>query len=204
MSAMPAPKPKLTEAEYLARDRAAAVKSEFYDGRMYAMAGAKLPHNRIKDDLARHLGNQLAGGPCFATTSDTRVKVAATGLNTYPDIVVICGDPEYDGDREDVILNPTVLIEVLSDSTASYDRVFKYRHYKQIPTLREYVLVAQDEPAVDRYVRQADGTWAQSDFLGLDAELVFASVPARVRLADSYAGVTFPETPPGPPGTPPA
>ncbi|MBX9622303.1 MAG: Uma2 family endonuclease [Gemmataceae bacterium] len=202
MSAVPNPR-KLTEEEYLARDRAATVKSEFLDGVIYAMAGASYAHNVVNDDLARHLGNQLAGGPCRTLSRDMRVKVRATGLNTYPDLIVLCGPPEFDGDRTDTLLNPTVLIEVLSDSTASYDRGTKFRHYKRIPSLREYVMVAQDEPAVDRYVRQADGTWAHSDFVGLDAVVEFAGVPARVRLADIYAGVTFPENPPGPPGQPP-
>lgn len=203
MSAVPKPR-KLTEAEYLARDRAATVKSEFLDGVMYAVAGASYAHNVVTDDLARHLGNQLASGPCRTLSHDMRVKVRATGLNTYPDVIVLCGPPEFDGDRTDVLVNPAVLIEVLSDSTASYDRGTKFRHYKQIPSLREYVLVAQDEPAVDRYVRQADGTWVHSDFVGLDAVVEFVAVPARVGLADIYAGVTFPESPPGPPGSNPS
>ncbi|MBX9578756.1 MAG: Uma2 family endonuclease [Gemmataceae bacterium] len=197
MSAVPKPH-KLTEEEYLARDRAAGVKSEFYDGVMYAMAGAKLPHNRIKDNLARHLNNRLDGGPCFAVTSDMRVKVSRPGPYVYPDVVVVCGDPEYAGDREDILVNPVVLVEVLSESTEKYDRTTKRRQYKRIRSVREYVLVGYDEPVVERYARQADGTWAHEEVTGLDAEYAFAAVPARVRLADIYAGVTFPDDPTSP------
>jgi len=192
MSALP--KKKLTEAEYLAVERTAECKSEFYAGEMFAMAGATFDHNRAKDNLARHLGNQLDGGPCFPLTSDMRVKVSATGLCTYPDIVVVCGEPVFDGATRDTVLNPTVVVEVLSDSTERYDRGTKFRHYQQIPSLQEYLLVAQDEPACERFVRQPDGTWNLTTVIGLAGELAFASIPARVPLADIYAGVAFPAT----------
>lgn len=195
MSAVPQPR-KLTEDEYLALDRAAEERSEFADGVMYAMAGARMPHNRAKDNLARHLGNQFDGGPCFATTSDTRVKVARRGPYYYPDVVVVCGEPEYAGNRQDILLNPVVVVEVLSDSTANYDRTTKRRQYQRIPSLREYVLVSLDEPAVERYARQADGSWVREEVAGLDAVFAFAGVPARVKLADLYAGVAFPPEPP--------
>ena len=160
------------------------------------MSGASLPHSRIKDNIARHLNNQWGGGPCFAVTSDLKVKVNRTGLYTYPDVVVVCGEPEYLTGRTDVILNPSVVIEVLSPSTEKYDRGAKFRQYQRVPSLNEIVLVAQDEPVVERFVRQADGKWLLTTLDRLDDELVFESVAARVRLADIYAGVTFPETPP--------
>ncbi|MBX9578755.1 MAG: Uma2 family endonuclease [Gemmataceae bacterium] len=205
MSAVPKPN-KLTEAEYLERERRADTRSEFYDGVMYAMAGARLPHNLVKDNLARELGNQFKGGPCRAVTSDMRVKVRTTGYQAYPDVAVYCGPPEFDGDRDDILVNPRVLVEVLSDSTERHDRTFKFRQYQRVPSFREYVLVAQDEPAAERYVRQEDGSWARTDFVGLDAVLALATVPAAVRLADIYAGVTFPEDTGGRPGdaAPPA
>lgn len=194
MSAAPKPR-KLTEEEYLARDRAAVEKSEFYDGVMYAMAGAKYPHNLIKDNLAGELHPQLKGTPCRKTTSDTRVKVSRPGPYVYPDVVVVRGEPEYAGDREDILVNPVVVVEVLSESTEKYDRTTKLRQYKRIPSVREYVLVGYDEPVVERYARRADGTWAHDEVTGLDAEYAFAAVPARVKLADIYAGVTFPDPP---------
>lgn len=195
MSAVPKPERKMTEAEYLAVERAAETKSEFHDGVMYAMSGARFAHNLVKDNLACHLNNQLAGRSCRALTSDMRVKVMATGFQAYPDVVVFRGPPEFDGDRTDILVNPTVLVEVLSDSTEQYDRGFKFRNYQQIPSLREYVLVAQDEAVVERFVRQADGSWGHTAAVGLAAELAFATVPARVSLADLYAGVDVPETP---------
>ncbi len=190
------PKPKLTEEEYLAIEEEAEFKSEFYRGEMFAMSGASYSHNLAKDNLAGELHQQLKGGPCRKTTSDMKVRVNRTGLYTYPDVVIICGEPEFLEGRDDVILNPAVVVEVLSPSTEKYDRGVKFRHYEQIPSLREIVLVAQDEPVCERFVRQPDGTWNRLLVTGLDGELVFATVPARVRLADVYAGVTFPETPP--------
>lgn len=194
MTAVPKPR-KLSEAEYLAIERAAAFKSEFYDGQMFAMAGASPSHNRVKDNLAFRLNAALVGGPCFAVTSDQRVRVNSNRLYTYPDIVVVCDPAEYAADDPDTLLNPKVLVEVLSDSTRRYDRGPKFRLYQQIPSLQEYILAEQDEAVVERFVRQADGSWALTAAVGLDAELVLASVPARVRLADIYAGVPLTETP---------
>jgi Uma2 family endonuclease len=193
MSAVP--KPKLTAAEYLAIERQASFKSEYLNGEMFAMAGASLPHTRIKDNLARALNNQFDGGPCVAVTSDLRVRVSATVLYTYPDVVVYCGPPEFDDDKFDTLINPRVIIEVLSDSTERYDRGPKFRHYKQLESLQEYVLVAQDEPACDRFVRGPEETWMVKTFTGLDGELEFGTVEARIPLSEVYAGVTFPEKP---------
>jgi Uma2 family endonuclease len=189
------PKPKLTEAEYLAIEEKAEHRSEFYRGEMFAMSGASEPHTRIKDNLARHLNNQFDGGPCFAYTSDMKVRVDRTGLYTYPDAVVVCGEIEFLKGRNDVILNPSAVVEVLSPSTEKYDRGWKFRQYQRVPSIQEIVLVAQEEPVVERFVRQADGTWNLTTVEGLDAVLAFATVPARVRLADVYAGVTFPDAP---------
>jgi Uma2 family endonuclease len=187
------PKPRLTPEQYLAIERKAECKSEFYDGEMFAMAGASEAHNRVKDNLVGELHARLKGSGCHSYSSDMRVKVSRTGLYTYPDIVIVCGKPELEDAELDTLLNPQVIIEVLSDSTAHYCRTKKYRHYKQIESLQEYVLVAQDEPVIERRVRQADGSWAETDVEGLDQEFAFATVPVRVRLADVYAGVTFPE-----------
>lgn len=192
MSAVPKPR-KLTEDEYLVRERAAEVKSEFLDGVMYAMAGAGYNHNVINDNVVREFGTRLKGGPCRTLSRDMRVKVEATGLQTYPDALVLCGPPEFADNRTDLILNPRVLVEVLSDSTERYDRGQKFQHYQRIPSLQEYILVGQNGPVVERFVRQPDGDWLLTTFTGLDAELVLTSVPARVRLADIYDGVTFPE-----------
>lgn len=189
MSAVP--KRKLTEAEYLAIERAAEFKSEFYNGEMFAMAGASREHNRVKENLIVEVGGRLKGGPCQTFSSDQRVKVEPTGLYTYPDIVVVCGRPEYAETDRDTLVNPTVVIEVLSPSTQKYDRVAKLRFYKKLASLREYVLVSQHAPEYERYTRQEDGTWSWTLVEGLADELIFESIPVRVPMTDVYAGVTF-------------
>ena len=147
MSAIP--KTLLTPEQYLARERQAEFKSEYYRGEMFAMAGALFPHNRAKENLARKIGNQLETGPCDVVSSDQRVKIPATGLYTYPDIVIYCGEPEFDDDA-DTLLNPVAIVEVLSESTEKYDRGIKSSHYRRVPSLLEYVLVAQDRMHVER------------------------------------------------------
>jgi Uma2 family endonuclease len=187
-------KPKLTPAEYLAIERKEDWKSEFRDGEMVAMPRLSWAHILIKDSFAAEVGRQLKGGPCCVLTSTMRVKVFATGLYTYPDAVIACGRPEFEDDRRDTLLNPQVIVEVLSESTESYGRGAKFRHYQRIASLREYVLITQDEAVCERFVRQADGTWVLSTVTGLNGELVLATVPARVSLADVYRGVEFPAT----------
>ena len=190
MSAMP--KPRLTSLQYLALEREAEFKSEFFDGEMFAMAGASPPHNFIKENLSGELFARLKGSRCRTVTSDQRLKVEQTGLFTYPDIIIFCGTPEYAPEDPYALINPTAIVEVLSPSTESYDRGAKFRNYQQIPSLVEYILVAQDEAVCERFARQADGLWGYAPFVGLDAELVFTSVPARIPLADVYRGVAFP------------
>ncbi len=188
-----ASKGKLTAAEYLAIERAAEFKSEFYAGEMFAVSGASPLHNFIKDNLIVALGNALRGSGCRTLSSDQRVRVSPSGLYTYPDILTLCGPGEYAAEDDHTLLNPKVIIEVLSDSARGYDRGAKARQYKRIPSLEEYVLVEQDEPVIDRFVRQPDGGWLETTVEGLDAEFAFATVAARVRLADVYAGVTLPD-----------
>jgi Uma2 family endonuclease len=184
-----APKIKLTPDEYLARERAAERKSEFVDGEIVAMAGASREHNRIKENLVGELFAQLKGGPCQTFSSDQRVLVEATGLYAYPDVVILCGPGVYDPVDRDTLTNPTAIIEVLSPSTERLDRGKKFRNYQQMPSMVEYVLVAQDEPVCERFIRQADGSWALVSFVGLTATLAFTSTTARIRLADVYSGV---------------
>jgi Uma2 family endonuclease len=193
MSAVPKPKPKLTPSEYLAIERKAEFKSEYYDGEMFAMAGARFPHNSIKDNLIYRLGQQLNGGPCRTLSSDQRVKVDETGLYTYPDIIILCESPQFEDNEQDILLNPRVIIEIMSESTEKYDRGEKARHYKRIPSLREYILVSQYKPVVDRLVRLDNGSWNVTEFSGLNVTLEFTSVPAKVALSEIYRGVEFPE-----------
>ena len=185
----------LEPQEYLARERAAALRSEFYRGEMFARAGASLEHCLVKDNVARKAGNQLEDGPCRVVTSDMRVKVDATGLYTYPDIVIYCDEPQFEDGQLDTLLNPRALVEVLSDSTEKYDRGAKAAHFRRIPSLQEYLLIAQDRMLVERYVRQADGSWLLTEFSDAAGEFAFGSIPVRIPLAEIYRGVTLPENP---------
>jgi Uma2 family endonuclease len=192
MSAIP--KPTVTPQEYLAEERKADFKSEYYRGEVFAMAGATFEHSLIKDNFSGETRDQLKAGRCRVVTSDMRVQVSMTGLYTYPDIVVVCDEPAFEDNCFDTLLNPQVLIEILSDSTEGYDRGAKFHHYRKIPTLREYVVVSQNRPLVERYVRQSeDRNWLLTPFEGLDRTFEFASIAARVALSEIYRGVAFPE-----------
>ncbi|HEV2946480.1 MAG TPA: Uma2 family endonuclease [Gemmataceae bacterium] len=188
-----APTRLLSPQEYLAQERQADFKSEYFRGEVFAMAGATYEHTLIKDNLAREAGNRLKGSPCRVLTSDMRVKVSTTGLYTYPDIAIVCDKPQFEDDVFDTLLNPRAIVEILSDSTEKYDRGAKFGHYRQIPGLQEYVLVAQDRALVERFTRQADDSWVLTVFEGLSQTFGFASVPARIPLTEIYSGVEFPE-----------
>ena len=189
-----ATKLKFTPEEYLTCERRAEFKSEYFRGEIFAMAGASYEHTLIKDNLARKIGNQLEPGPCRVLTSDMRVKVEAAGLYTYPDIAIVCDEPKFEDAMFDTLLNPRVIIEVLSDSTEKYDRGAKFRHYRNLASFQEFLLVSQNEPVIERYVKQGDDSWVLSTFMGIDAALAFQSIPVTVSLGDVYSGLTF--TPP--------
>ena len=189
MSAVP--KPKMTPGEYLAKERQAEFKSEFYNGEVFAMAGGSREHNRVKVNLVGELFVRLKGGECQTYSSDQRVLVEATGLYMYPDIVIVCGPATYDLLDRDTLTSPVAIIEVLSPFTERYDRGAKFRNYQQIPSMTEYILVAQDEPVCERYVRQSDGSWALVSFVGLTAFLALTSVTVQIPLVDVYSGIVF-------------
>jgi len=155
------------------------------------MAGAKREHNLIVGNVVREAGNCLKGRRCEVYPSDMRVKVSATGLYTYPDVTIVCGKPEFDDEHHDTLLNPTVLVEVLSESTEAYDRGTKSRHYRKLASLKEYLLIAQDRPHVERYVRQPDGGWLLRDVAELDQSVAFDSIPVVLPMAEIYRQVTF-------------
>ncbi len=189
------PRKKLTSAEYLALERKAEFKSEFFNGEMFAMAGASRQHNEVKENLIGELFNRLKGSPCRTYSSDQRVKVENTGLYTYPDIIIVCGRPEFDPDDSDTLVNPQVVFEILSDSTERYDRGVKFRHYQNLPSVREYVLVSQKEMVIERLVRQPDEKWMLTLFEGPTAEFALETVPVRVPLAEIYRDVELVERP---------
>lgn len=149
-----------TYADYLALEEASNVKHEFLDGEIYAMAGGTPTHAALAAVVSSLLHQQLRGGPCRVFSSDLRVRVLATGLATYPDVTVVCGELAVDPANRDTAVNPSVVVEVLSDSTEKYDRGVKLQHYRQIPSLGAVVLVWQHERRIEVWARGADGTWA--------------------------------------------
>lgn len=188
------PKRRLTPAEYLAIERKAEFKSAYFNGEMFAMADTSRWHVRASINLSTEIVRQLRDSPCEVYNSDMRVKISPTGLYTYPDLSIVCDGPRFEDDVLDTLLNPRVIFEVLSKSTEAYDRGRKFGQYRQIVSLREFVLVSQTEPLIERYLRQADGDWLLSEFKGLEAVLVLESVPCRVPLAEIYRNVDFAES----------
>ena len=186
------PLPTMTAEQYLAIERDCQTRHEFYRGEMFAMSGATRAHNQIVFNLAGLLHAQLADRDCSAFVSDMRVNISPTGLYTYPDGIITCEEPRFEDGQLDTLLNPQVLIEVLSDSTEKYDRGKKFEHYRQIVSLREYVVISQDHAQIEHFARQADGQWVLSEASGLDAELELPAVECRLPLAEVYAKVQFP------------
>ena len=183
--------PYISPEEYLVIERAAEAKSEYLDGQMFAMTGASFRHNRIIVNLATRLNAALRGGPCQVVVQDLRVRVSPEGLCTYPDVVTVCGEPEFADGHEDTLTNPTLLVEVLSPSTEAYDRGAKFRHYRTLSTLKQYVLVAQEEPLVEVYTRQEGGGWLLREFRGLEATAELTAIDCHVSLAEVYRDLTF-------------
>jgi len=177
-----------TPEEYLALERKAATKSEYVNGEIYAMAGASREHNLIAGNLFAELRAQLRERPCETYMSDMRVRVRPIGLYTYPDVVVVCGRPKFEDAQVDVLVNPTVIVEVLSPSTEAYDRGEKFAHYRYLESLQEYVLVAQDRMRVEHYARLGQ-QWLLTAFSRPDEVLVLPSLECAVTLADIYARV---------------
>ena len=189
---------RLTVKEYLAFERAATDRHEYLDGEMYAMAGESDAHGTICMNLSGLLYVQLRGTPCQARGGNTKVRVGPyqphtqVGLYAYPDLVIFCGAAQYLDQAQDVLLNPTVLIEVLSPTTARYDRGEKWDRYRAwLPELRDYVLVAQGQPLVEHWHRMAPERWLLDTVRGLDAVLALESIQCRVPLVEVYDRVTF-------------
>jgi Uma2 family endonuclease len=176
--------------DYFAVEETSHIKSEYYDGQIYAMAGASLSHNRIAANLLSLLRPALVNQNCEAFGSDLRVQTPG-GLFTYPDLSVVCGEPLLIQGRPDTLTNPISLVEVLSDATREYDRGQKFTLYREIPTLREYVVVEQDAPLIERFARAASGMWESVIFEGLDSTIPFAAVDLSISLKDVYRLVSF-------------
>jgi Uma2 family endonuclease len=182
-------KTHLRPEEYLALERKALIRSEYLDGDMVAMSGGSREHNLIVTNLVGELRALLRGRPCEVYPSNMRVKVPTSGLYTYPDIVVVCGEPQFEDANVDTLLNPTILMEVLSDSTESYDRGTKFAHYRKIDPLVEYLLVSQREYRIEHYVRQQEGPWGRSETRGLTGRLDLSSIQCSLDMTAIYERV---------------
>lgn len=182
----PRRKPFLTPEEYLVLERQADIKSEYLNGEMFAMSGGSFPHNLISGNLVGELRQVLKKSPCRVCPGDQRIHIPATGLYTYPDAVVICGEPRFEDEELDTLLNPALVVEVLSPSTEAYDRGKKFEHYRSIESLAEYLLVSQTEPRVEQFLRQEDGIWLFKAFAGLGVTMPLPSLGCEIALAEIY------------------
>jgi Uma2 family endonuclease len=200
MSAEPLLKTEyITDAEYIAMEIASDVKHEYFNGEIYAMAGASAPHNDIAMSLGGEIRAQLRGIPCHPYGSDQRVKIEETGMRTYPDLSIAC-EPEFENDKQLDLMNPLVIFEILSPGTAAYDRGEKFGHYRSIQSLNEYILIEQNRPHIEQFIRQPDnstarGGWLLLEYDGLDREIKLASVPCVLKLSEVYERIVFEETP---------
>lgn len=188
------PKPRHTPQEYLVLERTADTKHEYFNGKITAMGGASFWHVLIVTNLVTELGSQLKKGPYRVYSSALRLKVEATGLYTYPDIVAVCDAPEFSDEQKDTLLNPVLIVEVLSESTRDYDRGGKFEQYRTIASFTEYLLVAQERPHVEHYVRQSDGSWVLHETNRLEDTIQLKAVPCSLRIADLYSKIDFSST----------
>jgi Uma2 family endonuclease len=189
-------KPKIfTSAEYLEFERLSEVKHELIDGEIFEMAGAVKRHNQISANIIRLLGNQLLERDCNAFSSDMRVKISAAGNYTYPDIVAVCGEEIYEDETEDTLINPQLIIEVLSKSTEASDRGVKFEYYQTIESFREYVLITQEPFRVEQYVRKNENEWSYFEFRKPENIVRLNSIDCEISLQDIYHKIqqTFPK-----------
>ncbi len=181
----------VTPEEYLERERQAETKSEYLNGKIFAMSGGSADHSLIAVNLAAEFRQALRSGNCRSFSSDLRLRVNSSGLYTYPDVMVICGKPEFADDRRDTVTNPIVIAEVLSASTQDYDRGHKFQLYRALPSLAEYLTISQDEVHVEQYTRQPSGQWLLSETNDPGATIHLPSLHIDLPLSGIYEKVDF-------------
>jgi Uma2 family endonuclease len=184
------PKKFVTVEEYIQQERTALDRHEYLDGEIFAMAGGTPVHSTIGSNILIEIGSQLRGSDCTVRNPDMRIRTSPRGLYSYADAVVSCADEQFDNGT---LLNPVVIVEVLSESTESYDRGKKFELYRQIPSFREYLIVAQDRPYVEHHVREAVGTrvWIMREYTNLEDIITLGTIKVKLSLADIYAKVSF-------------
>ncbi len=182
----------LTPEQYLEQERKAEFKSEYFRGEVFAMAGTSLRHAFIVANLIRELSERLRAGPCNVCANDVRLGVSPTGLYTYPDLMVLCAEAASIDEHFDTITNPIVIIEVLSESTKNYDRGQKFQSYRTLPSLKEYLTVAQDEIHVEQYTRTPDDRWLLTEFDNVEAIVALQSIGVELHISDVYEKIDLP------------
>ena len=188
------PKHTYTLAEYFELEKSKNEKFEFWDGNVWSMSGARFAHNQIVRNLTTDLDLKLRDKGCHVLPSDMRIKVPSYPPYRYPDLTALCGTPEIEEiGGIDMLVNPQLIIEVLSDSTAAFDRGDKFSYYKSIPSFSEYLLIAQHRPHVTQFVKHGDGFWANYEFNDLADAVELRSVSCSLQFASIYRGVTFPD-----------
>lgn len=183
-----------TPEQYLEMDRQAERRSEYVNGEIMEMAGASREHNLIVTNLVRELSGLLRGRPCETYSNDMRVKISPARY-TYPDVVVACNGPEFEDSAVDILLNPFVIMEVLSPSTENDDRSWKFFHYRQLETLTDYVMLSQYQSLVEHYTRQPDGRWVLTELRGPASVLRLPSIGCELPLPAIYERVEFASPP---------
>lgn len=183
---------KISPEAYLALERHSEIRHEYVDGEIFAMAGAGRAHNQISANIVRVLGNQLLDKPCSVFSSDMKVGIQEIRKYTYPDIVVACENEEFEDDNHDVLLNPVVIMEILSDSTEAYDRGDKFAHYRLLRSVAEYILVSQYVCRIEKFIRREDGTWLYSNYQAMDQVVKIESIDCELPLSEVYRKVNFP------------
>ncbi|MFN0080190.1 MAG: Uma2 family endonuclease [Prosthecobacter sp.] len=178
--------PRITEEEYEAVLEKSVEKLEFRNGQIIMMAGGGDTHSLVKGNAIHQLKAALSKRPCRVYDSDMKVKIEASSLNTFPDAAIVCGKPQFKNDKRNTLLNPGVLIEVLSDSTEAYDRGEKFWHYRHLPSLRTYVLLSSEQIRAEVFDLCEDGTWALTTFDGFDAILKLRHHEIEIPLAALY------------------
>ncbi len=185
------PQLSYTADEYLGLERDSETRNEYHDGQIMAMTGGTGRHNLILLNIAGELRSLLKGSTCRAYGAEMRLKIQEAGLYTYPDVMVVCKKPEYEDGRRDTLLNPSVIIEVLSKSTEAYDRGDKFGHYQTLKTLNEYLLVSQKDRKVERFVRKGDGFWLLSTYTDKNKTVPIESLKQELALSEIYDGVEW-------------
>lgn len=179
-------KPKYTPQEYLDIERKAERKSEYFEGEIFALAGASRQHVLIVGNVVTSFNVQLKNRPCQVYSTDMKVKVLGSGLYTYPDIIVVCDKPEFEDEHKDTLLNPTLIAEVLSESTEAYDRGKKFEHYRKAESLKEYLLIAQDKHRIEQFLKQNDGSWLFLETSNLEGVVKLRSINCELLISDVY------------------